>query len=494
MALTLSTTPSGVELRKWQHEALTTIINRATKGQDTFTVIATMGSGKTFLQGAVAHWALSNEKVDLIVNIVPSDKLRETNASEFRKHFGVRLGTNITAPVSPWSNGYVTTYHALARPKTAAKLISNLKGRRILLIADEVHHGADHEEAAWGNALSNLKERSALTLLLSGTLWRSDECCIAGVEYVPHPDSPQFSVPKTDFDYTLKQATDDEVVTPVYFTEVSGSVSISVETDDEESVDEKLTVGKYSDVVVAEKSYRHLVNPKGGFVRDLLTKANNGLVHKVWQHIANGSGAIPPGGLVVASDTKAAEAIALILEKITGEAPYVVHSGRPGSKTLIDYFASNDTESKWIVSVGMISEGVDIPRIKVIAYLTTARTELIFHQIVGRAMRVRTHSGIRVNEDADVFLPATPKLHGHVTRFTEAQGNPARASAPIELEVKDVEEKEVVVKAKYEEILTESHATGVESFDIRGNEVKRKLSEMIVDALDQLQVFIAKTV
>ena len=493
MNATVSTTPSGVELRKWQQEALTAIVNKAEKGQDTFTVIATMGSGKTFLQGATAHWALSTKKVDLIVNIVPSDKLRETNSAEFRKHFGVRLSTNINAPLPPWAVGYVTTYHALANAKRASKLISYLKDTRVFMMADEVHHGSDEEEAAWGGALSRLKDRSTLTLLLSGTLWRSDECCIAGVGYVPHPEAPQFLVPRTDFDYTLKQATEDEVVSPVYFTEVSGKVSLSVAKNDITIADESHAVGKYSDEEVAEKSYRHLVNPKGGFVKDLLVKANDGLVHKVWQHIANKSGAVPPGGLVVAANIKAAEEIALILEEITGEVPYVVHSGRPGSKQSIDYFAANDTESKWIVSVGMISEGVDIPRIKVIAYLTTARTELIFHQIVGRAMRARCYNGERVNEDADVYLPATPKLHGHVTRFTEAQGNPARVSSPVELEVED-EDKEFIVRTKYEEILTESHATGVESFDSRGNEVSRKLKSLIIDALDQLQVFIAQAV
>jgi superfamily II DNA or RNA helicase len=40
-----------------------------------------------------------------------------------------------------------------------------------------------------------------------------------------------------------------------------------------------------------------------------------------------------------------------------------------------------------IISVGMISEGVDIPRLRVLVYLPNARTELAFRQAVGRVVR-----------------------------------------------------------------------------------------------------------
>ena len=36
----------------------------------------------------------------------------------------------------------------------------------------------------------------------------------------------------------------------------------------------------------------------------------------------------------------------------------------------------------------MVSEGVDIPRLRVGVYATTARTELFFRQVIGRFIRV----------------------------------------------------------------------------------------------------------
>jgi superfamily II DNA or RNA helicase len=41
-----------------------------------------------------------------------------------------------------------------------------------------------------------------------------------------------------------------------------------------------------------------------------------------------------------------------------------------------------------IVSVGMVSEGTDIPRLKVCCYLSDVKTELYFRQVLGRIIRV----------------------------------------------------------------------------------------------------------
>ncbi len=42
---------------------------------------------------------------------------------------------------------------------------------------------------------------------------------------------------------------------------------------------------------------------------------------------------------------------------------------------------------RWLVSVLMVSEGVDIPRLRVGVYATPARTELFFRQVMGRFVR-----------------------------------------------------------------------------------------------------------
>ena len=44
--------------------------------------------------------------------------------------------------------------------------------------------------------------------------------------------------------------------------------------------------------------------------------------------------------------------------------------------------------TQWIVSVGMISEGTDIPRLQVCCHISSVKTELYFRQVLGRILRV----------------------------------------------------------------------------------------------------------
>ena len=91
------------------------------------------------------------------------------------------------------------------------------------------------------------------------------------------------------------------------------------------------------------------------------------------------------GGLVIASDQEHARAIAARLGSISGEQPELVMSDEPGASRRIADFAASDR--RWLVSVLMVSEGVDIPRLRVGVYATAARTELFFRQVVGRFIR-----------------------------------------------------------------------------------------------------------
>ncbi|PQJ38718.1 diguanylate cyclase, partial [Photobacterium aquimaris] len=63
-------------------------------------------------------------------------------------------------------------------------------------------------------------------------------------------------------------------------------------------------------------------------------------------------------------------------------------------------------KTQWIVSVGMISEGTDIPRLQVCCHLSSVKTELYFRQVLGRILRV-TNS---VNQDAWFYTFAESNL------------------------------------------------------------------------------------
>jgi superfamily II DNA or RNA helicase len=109
------------------------------------------------------------------------------------------------------------------------------------------------------------------------------------------------------------------------------------------------------------------------------------------------------GGLVIATDQLAARAYAGLIKEITGESATIVLSDEKESSVRIEQFAASD--SRWMVAVRMVSEGVDVPRLAVGVYATSASTPLYFAQAVGRFVRVR-----RRGETASIFLPSVPSL------------------------------------------------------------------------------------
>jgi hypothetical protein len=111
------------------------------------------------------------------------------------------------------------------------------------------------------------------------------------------------------------------------------------------------------------------------------------------------------GGLVIAADKEHAEALAARLERVAGERPEIVTSDAPDASARIARFAAG--HGTWLVSVLMVSEGVDVPRLRVGVYATSARTELFFRQVVGRFIR-RTPAP--KDQMSHVYLPADPTL------------------------------------------------------------------------------------
>jgi len=122
------------------------------------------------------------------------------------------------------------------------------------------------------------------------------------------------------------------------------------------------------------------------------------------------------GGLAIAADQEHARDIArLIRNRYRVEAEVVV-SDDPDASRKIAAFAHDDRP--WLVAVRMVSEGVDIPRLRVGVYASTVVTELFFRQAVGRF--VRFTSGLS-SQKAYVYLPDDPRLRQHAFQIAEAR-------------------------------------------------------------------------
>jgi superfamily II DNA or RNA helicase len=380
-------------LRAWQAEALDLYFSLdgpdgAGKGPRDFFASATPGAGKTTFALRLASELLRRGVIDRIVVVAPTEHLK-TQWADAAARASLRLDpafSNRHSVPSRQYHGVAVTYAQVAVKASVHE--SLILDRRTLVILDEVHHGGD--ALSWGDALRDAYGRATRRLLLSGTPFRSDTAPIPFVEY--HPSENGIRISRTDYAYGYRRALEDGVVRPVVFLVYAGQMRWRTRAGDEMEA----RLGQDNTKDVTAQAWRTALDPAGDWIPAVLRSADRRL-SEVRQQVPDA------GGLVIATDQTAARAYATILRDISGEEATVVLSDEAEASARIETFAAST--SRWMVAVRMVSEGVDVPRLAVGVYATSASTPLFFAQAVGRFVRVR-----RRGETASVFLPNVPQL------------------------------------------------------------------------------------
>src|SRR5690606_17165940 len=101
-----------------------------------------------------------------------------------------------------------------------------------------------------------------------------------------------------------------------------------------------------------------------------------------------------------------------LLRRRYGVTATLALSDDPTASARIEHFAEGT--QPWIVAVRMVSEGVDIPRLRVGVFATNTTTELFFRQAVGRL--VRWTRGMR-HQKAFFFIPDDPRLRAYAANL-----------------------------------------------------------------------------
>ncbi|WP_328841681.1 DEAD/DEAH box helicase [Nakamurella leprariae] len=354
-----------------------------------FLVTATPGAGKTTFALSVACRLMQRRTVDRVVVVAPTDHLR-TQWADAAAEVGLLLDpgmTNAQGPVPDGMHGYVTTYaQVAARPAIHA---ARTRTRRTLVILDEIHHAGDG--LSWGEATAEAFDEVHRRLSLTGTPFRTK----AGerIPFVTYRTEGDLLRSVADFTYGYRQALADRVVRPVVFAAYTG-VS-RWRNNAGEVISASLTEQSTKSVEAA--AWQTALDPKGGWVPHVIAAMDERITH------LRANGMPDAAGLVLASDQEAARAYATVVRRITGRKPALVLSDDPAASRRIEAFRTADT--RIVVCVRMISEGVDIPRAACLAWMTSYRTPLFFAQAVGRVVRARGPQ-----ESATVFLPAVRPL------------------------------------------------------------------------------------
>ena len=206
--------------------------------------------------------------------------------------------------------------------------------------------------------------------------------------------------------YSYGEALAEDVCRPVYFYTRKGKVAW-VRGNGREITAEMLD---YLPRQEAGERLRAALDPSGNWLRDVLAEADRELTEK------RAAGHTDAAGLVIAIDQPHARRIAALLKKITGEAPAIAISQESEASNTIKQFGRSGNPARWIVAVKMISEGVDIPRLRVGVYATTTQSALFFRQAVGRFVRVIPDLG---EQSAVLFIPAVARLMEHALAIRE---------------------------------------------------------------------------
>ncbi|SPM43657.1 hypothetical protein MNAB215_5883 [Mycobacterium numidiamassiliense] len=372
-------------LRGWQRRALVKYLTGQARD---FLAVATPGSGKTTFALRVAAELLAHRVVEQITVVVPTEHLKVQWAQAAARH-GLALDprfSNTSAATSPEYHGVMVTYAQVASRPTLHRV--RTEQRNTLVIFDEIHHGGDAK--TWGDAIREAFSDATRRLALTGTPFRSDDSPIPFVNYTSGADGIQRS--EADHTYGYSEALADGVVRPVVFLAYSGEARWRDSAGEEHAA----RLGEPLSAEQTARAWRTALDPAGEWMPAVIAAADQRL-RQLRTHIPDA------GGMIIASDQTAARAYAALLTRLTAEAPTVVLSDDPGSSTRISQFAEGT--SRWLVAVRMVSEGVDVPRLSVGIYATSASTPLFFAQAIGRFVRSR-----RPGETASIFVPSVPTL------------------------------------------------------------------------------------
>jgi superfamily II DNA or RNA helicase len=354
-----------------------------------FLLVATPGAGKTAFALRIAAELLADRTVDTITVVVPTEHLK-TQWAVAAAADGIALDPkfrNSAAHTSAEYHGIVVTYSQVASHPARHRV--RTENRRTLVIFDEIHHGGDAK--SWGDSIREAFGDAVRRLALTGTPFRSDDAAIPFIRY--EPDGAGVRRSAADHTYGYAEALADGVVRPVVFMAYSGETRWR----DSAGAEYAARLGEPASAEHIARAWRTALDAAGEWMPAVVTAADTRL-----QQLRAG-GVPDAGGMVIASDQTAARAYAVLLQRITGEPPTLVLSDDPGSSRRIAQFAAGT--SRWLVAVRMVSEGVDVPRLAVGVYATSASTPLFFAQAIGRFVRSR-----RPGETASVFLPSVPTL------------------------------------------------------------------------------------
>jgi superfamily II DNA or RNA helicase len=325
------------------------------------------------------------------VNLVES--WEKTGASCGRRLIPIDGNHCLEGGVPRDAHGYVMTYACMGfDPSTHATIVGK---RPTMVIIDEIHHLADDDTSRWGTSAKTALKEAKFRLALSGTPYRSSSQRIPFVTYVALDGESNVYELKPDYNYSYGQAVAEGVCRDVVFHPYPGNIKFRLNGNDHDMTFDDEARGP---LVYERLRGANTVSESNELLIKMIRDANDRLMS-----IRDGCQS-NAAGIIIANDLPHAKELSVMLKNITGHRATIVLSEDEEAHNKIKEFRK--AEKPWMVAVRMVSEGVDIPRFRLMVYLSQITEELFFTQALGRIVR---SDGVN-SGPSHFYMPADERL------------------------------------------------------------------------------------
>lgn len=398
-------------LREWQLKAKEKIEQEWKMPGAKPLVAACPGAGKTLFSVTMARDALLDGRVRVVLVVSPTVNIKAQWVEQFADFNIDAVGeaTNEMFRRRRVDGDHLTggwsvvclTYAQLAQDH---QLFAEIARRYpTLLIADEIHHADDSR--AYGEAIAAVAEEAKLRLALSGTPFNSCGGALAMCDSAEELNDEGRLVRKSlvTYPWSYGDAITVGDCRPVEFIKVMGRGTATYRSLTDSSVFQTLI-----DLAKENKndSIGTLLDTDGEFMQQMCKEGLKALAD-VKRHD-------PRAGLLVVARNKEhgarlcrlIESYCKLNEEWRAYDTCEIYNDTPKAHERIKQLQNDRTDI--VVTVRMISEGVDVKRLRVGLYATDYLTRMFFVQFVGRF--IRWESRLDDSQHARVVIPGHIEL------------------------------------------------------------------------------------
>lgn len=417
--------------RPWQNECFEKFQKKIRDGGTNFIFEACMGAGKSPMAAMMAKSLVTDHNIHHVIALVPWRSIQEGMLTAFgnfdldpRERFFI-AGRRLVRQPRPRMPSTITLYQEICCPQAIETIRMWMADAwQFALICDEIHH-TNEINSSWGEYVEQLQSLAKYSVFMSGTYFRGDKMPISCIPL------DEKGIPVKDYRFPYEEGVREGVVRAVTESEIDAKVVLYDRRKDKKY---EIDLSAVTDKEFSEAK-KQVLDPTGECIRHMIELVHRDLmlVRDRFPDAACLFVCRPGGGDNYTAEgserqeDRHVQVIAQQIERITGLRPTIVtHHDRDSQAKITRFRRGTDP---YLVAVNMVSEGCDIPRLRAVAFCRYTDSEMLFRQIVGRALRLHAPED---GTPALIYIPVFPQLLEFAKRiYDEAQEGIRNRTCPV---------------------------------------------------------------